>query len=328
MAAKQTTKKQTTGKGRTPKKTNAKKKQEEKKRSVIPFLLIIILLLLGVIAYAYRDKLEVLLTSGITYLNNRDKTEKKDNKSDKKHSDNDNPLQKAINKLEKKTTTTTTTTVRRPAVTTTTTTIRHKSTTTTTVKKFVPVTTTTTTVRPRPTTTTSTTTTTTTTTTVRRSAVTTTTVRAANAAKPAVKTRTSKVYFTRVTMDDAYLVEANREVHYTDSPLTETIKVLLAGTNAAEDAKYIVTNIPDNTRLLSARIANNTAYLDFSDEFENNFYGRESTLYQLKQIVYTATEFNGVDAVQILINGTKKDYLGGEGILIGEPLRRHDFDSH
>lgn len=322
--AKQTTKKQTANK--TTRKTNSKKKEEEKKRSIIPLLLLIILLLLGVIAWTYRDKLQVMWASGITYLNNQDKTEKNRNKSEKKHSDNDNPLQKAISKLENKTTTTTTTI--RKAVSTTT--VRQHSTTTTTVKKFVPVTTTTTTVRPKPkaTTTTSTTTTTTTTTTVRKAEpTTTTTVRTANASKPVVKTRTSKVYFTRVTMDDSYIVAANREVHYIDSPLTETINVLLQGTNIAEDKKYIVTNIPDNTRLLSARIANNIAYLDFSGEFEENFYGRDSTMYQLQQIVYTATEFDGVDAVQILINGKKQDYLGGEGILIGEPLRRQDFSS-
>ena len=318
--AKQTTKKQTANK--TTRKTNSKKKEDEKKRSIIPLLLLIILLLLGVIAYTYRDKLQVMCRSGITYLNNQDRTEKKQNKSDKKHSDNDNPLQKAINKLENKTTTTTTTTIRKAASTTT---VRQKSTTTTTVKKFVPVTTTTTTVRTKPTTTT----TTTTTTTIRKAEPTTTTtaVHTANAAKPVVKTRTSKVYFTRVTMDDSYIVAANREVHYIDSPLTETINVLLQGTNIAEDKKYIVTNIPDNTRLLSARIANNIAYLDFSGEFEENFYGRDSTMYQLQQIVYTATEFDGVDAVQILINGKKQDYLGGEGILIGEPLRRQDFSS-
>ena len=321
MAAKKTTN-QTKSTKTSNKRTN---KKEEKKRSIVPFLLLLILLLLGLLAYAYRDKLQVLLTSGITYLNNRDKSDK-ENQSKKKHSDkdSDNLLQKTINNLEKKTTTTTT--VRR-AASTTTTTIRQKSTTTTTVKKFVPVTTTTTTVRPKPkaTTTTSTTTTTTTTTTVRPAAATTTTVRSANAAKPVIRTRTSKVYFTKVTMDDAYIIGANREVQYTDSPLTATINKLLEGTNAVEDQKYIVTNIPDGTRLLSAKIVNKVAYLDFSSEFEENFYGKESTVSQLKQIVFTATEFDGVDAVQFLINGNKQDYLGGEGVLIGDPLRREDF---
>ena len=325
MAAKQPTKKQTNTKNT----RSSKKKQEEKKRSIIPLLLLIILLLLGVIAYAYRDKLQVAWQSSKTHLqdNHSNKTEKQSDKkhSDKNKSNNDNPLQQAISQLENKFSATTTTT------TTTIASRRQSATTTTTVKKFVPVTTTTTTVRKVK----ATTTTSTTTTTIRRppeitttTSTTTTTIAAMKPAKPekpVVKTRTSKVYFTRVTMDDAYMIAAERTVNYIDSPLTETINVLLQGTNHAEELKYIVTNIPSGTRLLGARISDEVAYLDFSSEFENNTYGKDSTLQQLKQIVYTATEFKGVDAVQFLINGRKQEYLGGEGVLIGDPLHRYDF---
>ena len=37
------------------------------------------------------------------------------------------------------------------------------------------------------------------------------------------------------------------------------------------------------------------------------------------------TEFNNVNAVQILIEGALNEYMGPEGSFIGEPLSRDDF---
>ena len=46
---------------------------------------------------------------------------------------------------------------------------------------------------------------------------------------------------------------------------------------------------------------------------------------QLKQIVYTATMYPTVKDVQILIDGQKREYLGGDGVYIGKPLSRASF---
>jgi spore germination protein GerM len=56
-----------------------------------------------------------------------------------------------------------------------------------------------------------------------------------------------------------------------------------------------------------------------------NHYGIEGYAGQLKQIVFTATAFPNVQDVQILIEGEKHDYLGGEGVFIGSPLSRSSF---
>jgi len=56
-----------------------------------------------------------------------------------------------------------------------------------------------------------------------------------------------------------------------------------------------------------------------------NHYGIEGYAGQLKQVVYTATAFPTVQDVQILIEGSKRDYLGGEGVFIGKPLSRNSF---
>ena len=40
------------------------------------------------------------------------------------------------------------------------------------------------------------------------------------------------------------------------------------------------------------------------------------------QIVYTGTQFSGVSRVQILIERRERTALGGEGVLIEEPIAR------
>lgn len=141
--------------------------------------------------------------------------------------------------------------------------------------------------------------------------------------------RKSRLYFSVIQNDDKLkLVSVNRSISYIDTPLTETLKSLLAGPNSNEKSSKFITNIPNNTQLLSVSIKNNIAYINLSKEFEFNSYGKESTIAQIKQIIYTATEFSNVKSVKFLINGQAKTYLGGEGILINKPLARSDFSWH
>lgn len=86
----------------------------------------------------------------------------------------------------------------------------------------------------------------------------------------------------------------------------------------------MVSLIPSGTRILSATVRGNTAYINFSEDFQYNTYGVEGYAAQLKQIVWTATEFPNVENVQILIEGRRVDYLG-EGIWIGSPLNRDEL---
>ncbi len=138
--------------------------------------------------------------------------------------------------------------------------------------------------------------------------------------------RNSKVYFSKLTNDEKLiLVSVKRNISYINTPLTETIKTLLAGPNYNEKSSALITNIPNQTKLISVAIKNNTAYINFSNEFEFNSFGKDATIAQLQQVVYTATEFTNVKYVQILINGKIKKYLGGEGVIIEKPFSRSDF---
>ncbi|HOJ63697.1 MAG TPA: GerMN domain-containing protein [Spirochaetota bacterium] len=141
-----------------------------------------------------------------------------------------------------------------------------------------------------------------------------------------LKKRISKIYFTMLDeKDNLVLKSVTREISYYNTPLTETLKELFNGPNNKELSSNYITNIPKGSKILRTWIKDGILYLDLSSEFENNNYGRESTINQLKQIVFTATEFPNVQRVQFLINGREEKYLGGEGIFIGKPLGRSDF---
>jgi spore germination protein GerM len=138
-----------------------------------------------------------------------------------------------------------------------------------------------------------------------------------------VETRDRSIYFMQETKGgaDLLLIKANRKLAVSNSPLIDSINALLAGPNADEKKRGLISFIPPNTRLLSARVSGSTVYLNFNEEFRYNTLGREGGEAQLKQIIWTATEFPNVNNVQIQIDGNTVDFLM-EGIMIRNPIGR------
>jgi spore germination protein GerM len=140
-----------------------------------------------------------------------------------------------------------------------------------------------------------------------------------------LKIRRSKLYY--VVIDDngkAQINELIRPISYSNAPLTETLKSLIEGLSPSELNKGYTSLIPSNTVIQSIWVKDKVAYINFNDKFRFNPVGSEGFYSQIKQIVYTATDFTTVDHVQILIDGKKQEYLA-EGIYIGGPLNRNSF---
>lgn len=139
-------------------------------------------------------------------------------------------------------------------------------------------------------------------------------------------TRIVSLFFVRVDADGMVTRhEVKRTVGSSDSPLTDALNALLEGPTTDELSRDLISLVPSGTKLLSAQVRGSTAYLNFNDAFMINPYAIEGYAAQLKQIVYTATSFGTVKDVQFLIEGEKRDYLGGEGVYIGKPLSRGSF---
>ena len=142
---------------------------------------------------------------------------------------------------------------------------------------------------------------------------------------PPVQTRDRTIYFTQIDKDGQILQSrVIRRLPVSDSPLVDTLNAMLAGPSAEELNRGTLNLVPQNTRILSATVRGSTAYISFNEDFLFNTFGVEGYVAQLRQIVWTATEFSNVNDVQFLIEGRRLDYLG-EGIWIGSPISRQSF---
>ncbi len=106
-----------------------------------------------------------------------------------------------------------------------------------------------------------------------------------------------------------------------ESPLKGALNELIKGPNRAEKKKGLLTAIPNDLRIRNVQIVGRNAVLDFNDAIETNANG-EILLTRVDQLVYTATQFEGVDSVIIKVNGKQKKFLGGDGLSVSGPIGR------
>jgi len=99
------------------------------------------------------------------------------------------------------------------------------------------------------------------------------------------------------------------------------LRQLLEGPSRGERARGLGSEIPPGTVLRAVTIANGTATVDLGVAFAQGG-GSSTMLGRVWQVVYTATQFPDITAVQLLIGGRRVDALGGEGVMVGAPLRR------
>jgi len=99
------------------------------------------------------------------------------------------------------------------------------------------------------------------------------------------------------------------------------LRALLQGPSAAERARGLVSEIPPGTLLRHVRVRDGVAEVDLSASFGGGG-GTTSMTARLWQVVYTATQFPQVHAVQILLGGRRVPALGGEGLMIDRPIAR------
>lgn len=122
---------------------------------------------------------------------------------------------------------------------------------------------------------------------------------------------------------DGSAVPTNRTVT-TDEVARAAMEAIIGGPTSSEADAGLATALPADTLVLGLRVFGGTAFLDLSREAEAGG-GSAAMLGRLAQIVYTLTEFQSVDRVQILLDGEEAEYFSGEGILIADPLTRSDL---
>ena len=102
------------------------------------------------------------------------------------------------------------------------------------------------------------------------------------------------------------------------------IKELVLAPSRWEKSKGYTSEIPQGTRVLSIRESSNSIMIDLSSNFESGG-GAESTYMRIKQIIKTANA-NASIPTYLYINGKQANVIGGEGIMIKQPLSERSFD--
>jgi spore germination protein GerM len=100
---------------------------------------------------------------------------------------------------------------------------------------------------------------------------------------------------------------------------------LFAGPNASERAAQLDTAIPSDAEVLSTRTVGQVLTVDMNDVFDE--LTPEGLRLAVGQIVTSATELDGVRAVQLRIDGEPRVWPLGNGQLSDRPLTAFDYPS-
>jgi len=108
------------------------------------------------------------------------------------------------------------------------------------------------------------------------------------------------------------------------SKLKFAINSLVAGPKSNEQAKGVYTEIPIGTEIISIKELPDKAIINLSSAFETGG-GTDSLYKRLYQLIKTARR-NSEVPVYLYIEGQRADVIGGEGIMLSQPLSDRSLD--
>ena len=135
--------------------------------------------------------------------------------------------------------------------------------------------------------------------------------------------KTVKIF---VTDSNGNLRSVNRKCDATveKSCFEFAIKELVKAPTKWEKSKGLSSEIPSETKILSVREGGNNILIDLSSAFESGG-GAESTYIRVLQLIKTALANTNLP-VYLYINGKQADVIGGEGVMIKQPLNERSLD--
>lgn len=109
-----------------------------------------------------------------------------------------------------------------------------------------------------------------------------------------------------------------------ESRLEFAIKELLKGPDLLEKTKGTYSEIPAETKLLGIKEDAKTITINLSEDFELGG-GTDSVYSRLMQIIKTSLANCQGKKVYLQIEGKQAEFVGGEGIMITQPLSEHSL---
>ncbi len=124
------------------------------------------------------------------------------------------------------------------------------------------------------------------------------------------------LYFMEVKETSFEVGVETREFEGPEVGPEQLMEALLAGPRA----EHLTRALPEEVELRDVFVEEGIAYVDFSADITGIPLGGESEAVLVNSIVWTLTQLEAVEAVQILVEGEIIESLGGH-VLIEEPLR-------
>ena len=134
------------------------------------------------------------------------------------------------------------------------------------------------------------------------------------------KSKTVKIFI----LDKSGNLRSVNRTCETDSCFEYAIKELVSAPSPWEKSKGFMSEIPSGTKVISIRESSGNVLIDLSSDFETGG-GAESTYIRVKQIIRTANA-NTTKPVYLYINGKQANVIGGEGIMLKQPLNERSLD--
>lgn len=132
-----------------------------------------------------------------------------------------------------------------------------------------------------------------------------------------------EVYFVKTYAENQYkLMPVTRKTVKDETRTKTAFTELLAGPAKNEKKQGYFTEIPKDTKLIKISENQDKIIINLSREFEIGG-GSESMTLRLEQVVNTALDNAGEKPVYLEIEGQQIKYIGGEGIMVPQPLSRN-----
>lgn len=146
------------------------------------------------------------------------------------------------------------------------------------------------------------------------------------ATNPATAGSSAEVYFLKDTGTAFELVATPLPVKADSSEpdlfLSAAFEQLLATAEAGDTYNAI----PPGTELQSLNVTDDDIRVNLSSEFTSGG-GSASMMGRLGQVVYTATSLDPDASVWLSVDGEPLELLGGEGLMVPQPITRSQFDA-
>ena len=134
------------------------------------------------------------------------------------------------------------------------------------------------------------------------------------------------VFFTKISNGkDVYVaVSRTKPETYKRSDVEFAVEQLLKGVTKYEKNQGVYAEIPSTTRLLSFKETPSKIIVNLSDDF--GFGGGGDSLYKRVYQLIKTVNHNTRKPVYLYLNGRQADVIGGEGLMLKQPLRSNSLE--